>query len=318
MYANHWPSLRPGQCRYGLMLKDDGTVFDDGIVAMLAPDRYHVTTTTGGAARVLHHMEDYRQTEWPDLDVWLTSVTEQWAVISLQGPLARETLMPLVEGADITGTGMPHMTVREARVCGVDSRIFRVSFTGELGYEVNVPASAAPAVCEAIEGQVAANLGIWYGTETMHVLRAEKGYIIVGQETDGTVTAADLGFGSLGADKADFVGKRGAQRGGFVASGRKELVGLLTADPEVVLEEGAQIVSDPKGPIPTRAEGHVTSAYWSATLGRSIALALVRDGRQRRGQSLYACAAATRGVVSHAVTIVDPVFCDPEGKRLRV
>lgn len=325
IYANHWPRLTPGQCRYGLMLKDDGMIFDDGIVAMLAPDRFHVTTTTSGAARVLHHMEDYRQTEWPDLQVWLTPVTEQWAVISVQGPQARETLRSLVEGVDLSGLAMPHMTVREGLICGVPMRLFRVSFTGELGFEVNVPAGAACAVWEAIAAQVAANSGTWYGTEAMHVMRAEKGYILVGQETDGTVTANDAGLGAMfGTSKLDFVGKRGALRRELVAAGRKQLVGLLTADPMIVLQEGAQITVEPHpysnpGP-PAHALGHVTSAYWSAALGRSIALGLLEDGRKRHGATLNASAIPTDGktAASHALTVVDPVFYDPKGGRLRV
>jgi sarcosine oxidase, subunit alpha len=325
IYANHWPRLAPGQCRYGLMLKDDGMIFDDGIVAMLAPDRFHVTTTTSGAARVLHHMEDYRQTEWPGLRVWLTSVTEQWAVISVQGPQARETLRSLVEGVDLSGLAMPHMTVREGLICGVPTRLFRVSFTGELGFEVNVPAGAACVVWEAIAAQVAANSGVMYGTEAMHVMRAEKGYILVGQETDGTVTADDAGLGALfGQIKPDFVGKRGALRSHLRAGGRRQLVGLLTADPLAVLQEGAQITLDPDPQSnpgsPAHALGHVTSAYWSAALGRSIALGLLEDGRDRHGATLNASAIPTAGktAASHAVTVVDPVFYDPKGGRLRV
>jgi sarcosine oxidase, subunit alpha len=329
IYANHWPRLGPGQCRYGLMLKDDGTIFDDGIVAMLAPDRFHVTTTTGGAARVLHHMEDYRQTEWPDLHVWLTSVTEQWAVIAVQGPQARETLRPLVDDIDLSRLAMPHMTVREGLIRGVPTRLFRVSFTGELGFEVNVPAGAACAVWEAIAAQVAANSGAWYGTEAMHVMRAEKGYILVGQETDGTVTADDVGLGAMfGKSKPDFVGKRGALRSGLISSGRKQLVGLLTADPMTVLQEGAQITAEPNphsnpgsnSGAPAHALGHVTSAYWSATLGRSIALGLLEDGRNQHGTGVHVSAIPPVGMTatSHAVTVVDPVFYDPQGGRLRV
>ena len=318
MYANHWPRLVPGQCRYGLLLKDDGTILDDGIVAMLGPGHYHVTTTTSGAARVLHHMEDYRQTEWPELDVWLTSVTEQWAVISVQGPLARETLLPLTEGIEMSGTAMPHMSVREGRIGGAPARLFRVSFTGELGFEVNVPAGAAPEVWEAIAAQSAANSGTWYGTEAMHVMRAEKGFIIIGQETDGTVTADDVGLGAMvGQAKPDFVGKRGALRQDMTAPRRKQLVGLLTVDPGAVLQEGSQLTRTADPRPPAHAEGHVTSAYRSATLGRSIALALVEDGRARHGQTLYASAASGAGIASHAVTITEPVFLDPAGGRAR-
>jgi sarcosine oxidase subunit alpha len=311
IYVNPWTKLEPGRCRYGVMLREDGMIMDDGVVGRLSADRFHVTTTTGGAPRVLAMMEDYLQTEWPDLDVWLTSTTEQWAVIALQGPKARELLAPLVEGIDLAREAMPHMSVRLGRICGVETRLFRVSFTGELGFEINVPPSAARLVWERIfaEGQ---KFGITaYGTETMHVLRAEKGYIIVGQETDGTVTPDDAGLSwAVGKAKKDFVGKRSLSRPALAAAGRKQLVGLHTVAPLTVLEEGAQIVAEKSGT--GAALGHVTSSYFSAALGRSIALALVADGRNRMGETLHV--PMPGGAVP--VTLVDPVFLDREGVRL--
>ncbi len=140
LYTNGWDTLKPGRCRYGIMLREDGFIYDDGVVGRMADDRFHVTTTTGGAARVMHHMEDYLQTEFPHLDVWLTSATEQWAVIAVQGPKAREIIAPLVEGIDLSNEAFPHMSVAEGKICGVPTRLFRMSFTGELGFEVNVPA----------------------------------------------------------------------------------------------------------------------------------------------------------------------------------
>ena len=184
-------------------------------------------------------MEDYLQTEWPDLDVWLTSTTEQWAVIAVQGPNARKVLEPLVEGIDLAKEAMPHMSVRQGRIAGVPTRLFRVSFTGELGFEVNVPADYGRHVWEAIVAAGAAHGITPYGTETMHVLRAEKGYIIVGQETDGTATPDDVNLGwAVGKAKKDFVGKRSVLRPEMTGAGRKQLVGLLTVDPTVVLEGG--------------------------------------------------------------------------------
>jgi sarcosine oxidase subunit alpha len=264
------------------MLSEAGFVMDDGVVTRLAPDRFHVTTTTGGAARVLHHMEDYRQTEWPDLRVWLTSTTEHWAVIALQGPQAREVLAPLCDG-DISAAALPHMAVRDMAVAGVAARLMRVSFTGEPGFEVNVPARHGPALWEALRARVAAVGGTVYGTEAMHVMRAEKGFIIVGQETDGTVTPGDLGLPE-GRGKRDFVGKRSLSRPDMLVPERRQLVGL----------------------------GHVTSAYHSPALGRSIALALVAGGRARLGQRLFV--AGARGGV--AVTVAGPVFLDPAWERL--
>jgi sarcosine oxidase subunit alpha len=313
MYINSWTKLEPGRTRYGVMLREDGFIVDDGVVGRLAPDRFHVTTTTGGVTRVQAMMEDYLQTEWPDLDVWLTSTTEQWSVISVQGPSAREAVLPLIEGIDISASSMPHMSVRIGRICGVPTRLFRVSFTGELGFEVNVPSDYGPAVWQAIM-EVGRPFGITpYGTEAMHVLRAEKGYIIVGQDTDGTSTPDDVGLGkAIGKAKKDFVGKRSLARSAMLSPERKQLIGLATVDPKVVLEEGAQIVVDPSQKTPMTMVGHVTSSYWSECLGRSIALAMVKGGRARIGQTLHI--PMPNGVI--AVTVVEPVFYDPDGARL--
>ncbi|WP_104664600.1 sarcosine oxidase subunit alpha [Ensifer adhaerens] len=313
MYTNAWDNLKPGRCRYGIMLRDDGFVYDDGVVGRLAEDRFHVTTTTGGAPRVMNHMEDYLQTEFPHLKVWLTSTTEQWAVIAVQGPKAREIIAPLVEGIDLSNEAFPHMSVAEGKICGVPTRLFRMSFTGELGFEVNVPADYGQAVWEAIWARAESMGACAYGTETMHVLRAEKGYIIVGQDTDGTLTPDDAGLSwAVSKKKPDFVGIRGLKRPDLVKDDRKQLVGLLTKDPKVVLEEGAQIVADPNQPKPMTMLGHVTSSYWSENCGRSIALAMVAGGRARLGQTLYV--PMTDRTI--AVEVSDMVFFDKEGGRL--
>jgi len=313
MYVNAWSSLAVGRCRYGILLRDDGFIYDDGVVARTAEDRFHVTTTTGGAAGVLALMEDYRQTEWPDLNVWLTSTTEQWAVIAVQGPSARRVLEPLVEDIDISAAAMPHMSVARGRICGVPMLLMRVSFTGELGFEVNVPADFGSAVWRAIYEAGQAHGITPYGTETMHVLRAEKGYIIVGQDTDGTVTPDDAGLSwAIGKSKPDFVGKRALQRPAFASPYRKQLVGLVTRDPERVLEEGAQIVPRRQRSAAQAAIGHVTSSYYSASLGRSIALALLSGGRSRLGETLYV--SMPEGDIR--VQAASPVFYDPQGSRL--
>ena len=313
IYINAWTKLEPGRCRYGLMLKEDGYVFDDGVVARIAEDRFHVTTTTGGAPRVLAHMEDYLQTEWPDLKVHLTSTTEQWAVIAVQGPKARDIIAPLVEDIDLSPEAFPHMAMRSGRICGVPTRMFRVSFTGELGYEINVPADYGRAVWEAVFEAGKPHGIVPYGTETMHVLRADKGFIIVGQDTDGTQTPDDVGYGGMSAKaKADFVGKRSLARPDCVAPGRKQLVGLLTENPQELLEEGAQIVADPNQPVPMKMLGHVTSSYPSAALGRSIAMAMVADGRNLTGKTLYIT--TPKGFTTAVVT--GTVFFDPKGERL--
>jgi sarcosine oxidase subunit alpha len=321
MYINPWTKLGVGRCRYGVMLREDGFVLDDGVVGRLAADRFHVTTTTGGAASVLNMMEDYLQTEWSDLQVWLTSITEQWAVIAVQGPRAREVLAPLVEGIDLAASALPHMALAEGRICGVRTRLFRVSFTGELGFEVNVPAGDAQRVWDAIYAAGEPHGITPYGTETMHLLRAEKGFIIVGQETDGTATPDDVGLGwAIGKAKPDFVGKRSLTRSGLTDPTRKQLVGLLSLDGSTVLEEGAQIVAGTTMEPPLAVIGHVTSAYRSAVLEHPIALAMVSAGRSRLGETLYVpMPRGMRGTVAPiAVKVVPPVFYDPEGARLDV
>ena len=313
LYVNNFSSLAVGRARYGILLRDDGFIYDDGILARTAPDRFHVTTTTGGAARVLAMMEDYRQTEWSDLEVWLTSTTEQWAVIAVQGPQARRVLQPLVSGADISAAALPHMGVTQGAICGIPTLLFRVSFSGELGYEVNVPADYGRTVCEAIHAAGLAHGITPYGTETMHVLRAEKGYIIVGQDTDGTVTPDDVGLSwAIGRNKVDFVGKRSLARAATKDPQRKQLVGLCTASADTVLEEGAQVVESAGQKPPMKLLGHVSSSYFSAALGRSIALALVAGGRARLGQTLYV--PMPGGDIP--VEVSSPVFYDREGARL--
>jgi sarcosine oxidase, subunit alpha len=195
----------------------------------------------------------------------------------------------------------------------VPTRLFRVSFTGELGYEINVPADYGHAVWSAVF-EAGKPFGITpYGTETMHVLRAEKGYIIIGQETDGTVTPDDVGLsGLIAAAKPDFVGKRSLARPDLAAKGRPQLVGLLTETASEVLEEGAQIVDNPLQPVPMKMLGHVTSSYMSPNCGRSIALALVADGRRRIGDRLHVT--SPNGFT--AVKITEPVFFDAQGLRL--
>jgi len=313
MYVNSWTKLGVGRCRYGILCREDGFVRDDGVIGRIAPDRFHVTTTTGGAAGVLNMMEDYLQTEWPDLDVWLTSTTEQFSTIAVQGPKSRDVILPLVEGLDISREKFPHMAVADCTFVGVPARLFRVSFSGELGFEINVPADYGRAVWEAIYAAGEPHGITPYGTETMHVLRAEKGFIIVGQDTDGTNTPDDASVGwAVAKSKRDFVGKRSLARASMSDPSRKQLVGLLTEDARTVLEEGAQLVDNPGQPIPMRLLGHVTSSYASATLGHSIALAMLSGGRARLGQTLYVPMPGR----SIKVTVTKPVFYDPEGARL--
>ena len=313
VYTNAFLKLEIGKCRYGVMCKEDGMVMDDGVTTRLGPNHFLMTTTTGNAAKVLDWLEDYLQTEWPDLRVFLTSVTEHYATASIAGPKAREVVAELAPDLDMSAEAFPYMSYREAVVAGVPARIFRISFTGELSYEINVPAYNGLYVWEQIM-RVGAKHGITpYGTETMHVLRAEKGYIIVGQETDATVTPQDLGMGwVVSKQKPDFIGKRSFSREDTSRSDRKQLVGLLTEDPNEVLPEGAQLTATADGHPPIPMIGHVTSSYYSETLGRSIALALVKDGFQRMDQHIF----APLGGKTVKCAVTKPVFYDPEGVRL--
>lgn len=308
MYACRVKDLAKGRCRYAVMLNEAGYVLDDGVIARLAHDRFHITTATSGAATVLNHLEDYLQTEFAELRVWLTPTTEQWAAIAVQGPSAPDVIASLAGSEFLV---MPHMTVREGLVRGVPMRLFRVSFTGEAGYEINVPAGYAQDIWDAVL-LAGAPYGIMpYGTDAMHILRAEKGYVIVGQDTDGTTTLDDIGLLRMSRGKSDFVGKRSLARADMTRPDRPQLVGLLSADNRAVLEEGAQIV-DPAAP--RKSLGYVTSAYFSATLQKPIALALLAGGRKRLRERLRIIMPG--GDID--VLVEHPLFYDPSGARLRV
>ncbi|MGZ8585992.1 MAG: 2Fe-2S iron-sulfur cluster-binding protein, partial [Actinomycetota bacterium] len=267
MYTNRVSNLAVGSIRYGLMLGLDGMVVDDGVAMRLGDNRYLVTTTTGGADMVLDRFEEWLQTEWPDLRVFCTSVTEQWAVAAVGGPGAREVLTAAGCDVDLSPGAFGFMTWREGTVAGVPARIARISFTGELSFEVHVAGAFGAHVWDALLAS-GEPLGLTpYGTEAMHVLRAEKGYVIVGEDTDGTVTPHDLGMDWIvNPSKGDFVGRRSLSRADLVRPDRKQLVGLLPEDPDALLPEGAQLVWEDTGRTPMPIAGHVTSSYRSAVL----------------------------------------------------
>ncbi|MGZ8597671.1 MAG: 2Fe-2S iron-sulfur cluster-binding protein [Actinomycetota bacterium] len=312
LYTNRMSTLAVGSIRYGLMLGLDGMVFDDGVGMRLSEDRFLITTTTGGAAKVMDHVEEWLQTEWPDLQVYASSVTEQWATIAVNGPLARDVLRAAGTDIQVEAAAFPFMTWREGQVAGMPARVARVSFSGELAYEINVAGSLGLAMWDAVlaAGQP---YGLTpYGTESMHVLRAEKGFVIVGQDTDGTVTPHDLGMSWIvRKDDSDFIGRRSLRRADTVRPDRKQLVGVQPTDQGVWLPEGAQLVSpehaSAEPPVPML--GHVTSSYRSPVLERTFALAMVVGGRERIGG--HVVSPTPRGPVECAV--VSPVFYDPEG-----
>jgi sarcosine oxidase, subunit alpha len=312
VYTNAWSKLAINKCRYGLMLNEDGMVYDDGVTTRLSKNHYIMTTTTGGAANVMSKLEDYLQTEWPELDVYLTSVTDHFATISVCGPNSRKIVSDIIPDLDFSDENFPHMSFKNAKIGKINCRVMRISFTGELSYEINIQANYGKSVWEkCIEAGKPFNITP-YGTETMHLLRAEKGFIIVGQDTDATMTPIDLQMDWIVSKKKyDFIGKRSLYRSDTIKEDRKQLVGLITENPNEVLEEGAQIVADTQKK-PLEMLGHVTSSYYSPNLKKSIALAVVRGGKNMMGQKLII--PMENKLIN--VTVADPVFLDKENVRL--
>ena len=313
VYTNAWNKLAIGKCRYGLMLNDDGMVYDDGVTTRLNENHYIMTTTTGGAATVMSKLEDFLQTEWPELKVYLTSVTDHFATVSVCGPHSKKILEKVTENIDYSDQNFPHMSFKEGSINKIKCRVMRISFTGELSYEINIQANYGQSVWEKCMN-AGKEYGITpYGTEAMHLLRAEKGFIIAGQETDGTITPIDLQMDWIVSKKKyDFIGKRSLYRSDTARDDRKHYVGLLTKDPNEILEEGAQIVAEVKNRPPMDMIGHITSSYYSPNLNKSIALAVVKNGKKLKGKKLFVPMA--NKIIE--VTVSDPVFLDKEGTRL--
>lgn len=317
VYTNAWAKLPVGKCRYGLMCGDDGMIFDDGVTSCLGENHFLMTTTSGGAARVYEWLELWHQTEWPELEVYFNTVTDQWATMTISGPNSRKLLEEICEDIDLSNEAFSFMDWKAGKVAGIPARVFRISFTGELSYEINVQANYGLQVWEKLfEHGEKYNLTP-YGTETMHILRAEKGFIIAGQDTDGSVHPHDLGMSWAVSDNKPFsyIGKRGMKREDCVREDRKQLVGLKTKDPQVVIPEGSQGVFDKNAPIPMPMVGHVTSSYYSAVLGHSIAMGFVKGGLNRMGETVYYPQAD--GSVIEA-EICSPIFLDPKGERQNV
>ncbi|HKW81121.1 MAG TPA: glycine cleavage T C-terminal barrel domain-containing protein, partial [Casimicrobiaceae bacterium] len=317
VYINRWDTLAVGRCRYGVMLRDDGMVFDDGTTSRLADAHYLMTTTTLNAVAVMQQLEYLLQVEWPELDVFATSVTQQWAAAALSGPKARDVLARLVS-IDVGNDAFPFLAFGECELVAGDRRIparlFRISYSGELAYEIHVPVREGRAMWEAVMAAGEA-LGIMpYGTEAMSTLRIEKGHVVIGPEADGRTTAADLGLGKLVNAAKACIGKPLSARTALTAADRWQLVGLTAL--EGAIPRGAKLVADPDAPRPTPMLGHVTSWCWSPNLNASIALALLSGGRARHGETLWAVSplagARTR------VRVGAPCFIDPDGERLRV
>ncbi len=315
LYTNMMSTLKPGKCRYGLMCSENGFLIDDGVVARIDEDTWLCHTTTGGAESIHQHMEEWLQTEWWDWQVYVANVTEQYAQIAVVGPNARKALEAL-GGMDVSKEALGFMEWADGSLGGFDVRAYRISFSGELSYEIAVRASEGQAFWDALMA-VGASLGVMpYGTETLHILRAEKGFIMIGDETDGTVIPQDLGLHwALSKKKTDYLGKRAHTRSHMADPERWALVGLETVDGSV-LPDGAYAVADGENANGQRnVQGRVTSSYHSPNLGKGIAMGLVLHGPDRMGEIVEF--PGTDGTVYKA-KIVNPVFFDPEGEKQNV
>ena len=314
VYMNNALTLKPGHARYGLMLNENGVIIDDGVFVRLVEDHFLVHTTSGGVARIGAMMEEWLQCEWTGLQVLIDDVTTQWANFTIAGPKAREVLASLDTDIDISAEAMPHMTAATGTVSGLEARIVRVSFSGELSFEINVPAGHARDFMQAIL-DAGKPFGITpYGVETLMVLRTEKGYLHVGSDTDGATTPDDVGWGPVARKKAtDYIGKRSLFRPGNLAEDRKQFVGLAPVNSAQAIRPGGHLLIGADRQPPAETDGWVTSAFYSPNLDRYIALGMLKGGREREGEILTVCDEAER----YQVQVVSPVFYDPENHRLR-
>jgi sarcosine oxidase subunit alpha len=315
VYANTFSTLPVGRARYGLMLREDGFVMDDGTTARLGETHFVMTTTTAGAAKVFQHLEFCHQWLWPALDVAFISVTDQWAQIAVAGPRARDVIGKLADAPfDVSNEAFPYMAAASLTICGgTKARLFRLSFSGELAYEIAVPAACADALARALMA-AGAEYGITpYGTEALGVMRIEKGHP-AGNELNGQTTAHDLGLGKLLSKKKDYVGRALAARPLLTDPARPTLVGLKPVDPADRLRAGSHLLPPGAAAVAANDQGHVTSAAYSPSLGHWIGLALLANGPARMGETIRVYDPVRGG--DFMAEIVSPVFVDPEGGRL--
>jgi methylglutamate dehydrogenase subunit C len=314
VYANNFSTLPVGKARYGVMLTDEGIVLDDGTTARFAESSYFMTTTTAQAGEVMSRLEFLLQTAWTDLRVQVVSVTDRWAGMSVAGPRSREALTLALPGLDLSNEALPHMGVCEHEIDGTPVRLLRLSFSGELAYEVYVPADRGTAMWERLLER-GSSLGIRpYGLEALASLRIEKGHV-AGLELDHRNTMEDLGLGKLASRKKAFVGRELREREELHAPDRWSLVGLELLDPGTRLRGGSILFAKDE-PIKGHGRGYITSVTWSTVLQKTIALGLYKGGLKHEGEEIV-CAYPLRNEQVRA-RIVSPVFVDPNGERLRV
>jgi len=319
MYTNAFTKMKPMSSRYALMLGEDGMIMDDGIVCKINNNHFIATTTSSGAPKVLSHMEEFLQTEWPHLKVYLNSITEQFSTFNISGPRTREIISKVFTEIDFSNENFPFMTFKNLNYKNTQVRIMRASFTGELGYEIYIAPNYAYKLWKEIFKHGNEYNLVPYGTETMHLLRAEKGYVVIGQETDGTVTPIDINFNwMIGKNKKDFIGKRSLNRSDTIREDRKQLVGVVPINTSQFIEEGQHILECERLPnkikTPIKYLGHISSSYHSPNLNHCISMAMVKGGNKLLGKKLYV--STSNGTKNIPVKIVKPVFIDPENKRL--
>ncbi len=314
VYTNAWMKLPVGKARYGVMLREDGIVFDDGTTTRISENHFHMTTTTAQAVNVLAHLEYYLQVVWPELDVNVLSTTEQWAGAAIAGPKSRELLKKVFSKMDVSNEGFPFMGFKEENLFGVPARIFRISFSGELAYEINVESDHGIFMWEKIV-ELGKSLGIQpYGTEALSTLRIEMGHV-AGSEIDGRTIPYDLSLEGMLSKKKDFVGKRSLNREAFLNPNREKIVGVIPIDKKTMIPEGSHLVKDKNAPLPNPKLGHISASCWSVEYNNPFSLAILKDGKKRIGEKLYALSPLKNQSIE--VEIVSSHYVDPKGERAR-
>jgi len=314
VYTNAWLKLPVGKARYGVMLREDGVVMDDGTTTRISENHYHMTTTTAQAANVLSHLEYYLQIVWPELNVNVVSTTEQWAGAAIAGPKSRNLLQKLFPDTDVSNEGLPFMGYLESKLFGVHARIFRISFSGELAYEVNVESDNGNFMWEKII-EIGKEFAIQpYGTEALSTLRIEMGHV-AGSELDGRTIPYDNGLQGLVSKKKDFIGKRSLSRDAFTKEDRQKVVGVVPVDKKTSIPEGSHLVKDANASLPNPKLGHISASCWSVEYNNPFSLAILKDGKNMIGQKLFAMSPLKNKSIP--VEIVSSHYVDPKGERVR-